>query len=457
MLISKLNSANIVTDADALAYVKAVYSAGGALSFNQQKSINSLFKDLKAADNPWSRIGTLGLFLGGSLTPSLVKAKGTPDFTNSAFIAGDYTDALGLKSTSGSKFIDSGVNASSVYANANFSCGVYFTDDSDSSAGAPSASRMVGSNVASGALEFQIGNGAAGSTGMSTAASKQNPFVGPQLNGFSSGPTTVDVYHNHDRYNTLIAPSPAATLNYTITPFKCISSATTRYARGAMGLYFDGLYMTVAQWVQMSQAFERFMIAIGRVVNKGNMVCFGDSITLGNDSLTTGRWTRQISDYYNLREANMGLPSSELNVQGIVASGINRYTSIARYNPSRVVIAYGTNDIKNTDLTANGDDTMVATYKANLKTVINYCISIGVPVANITCCTSTYFTFGSPSATKMGKYVTAASQAASETGCKFANTYQKMLDNVGSWSSADGIHPDNAGHTFIFQSIRDAV
>lgn len=195
-------------------------------------------------------------------------------------------------------------------------------------------------------------------------------------------------------------------------------------------------------------------------------IFFGDSITIGQGvANANNRWSLLVANTLGLVEDNQGIGATVLqnSAPAAVNNGRDRYyAAIVLRFPTQVFILYGLNDIR-----FNGASFTAAAYQAQLGEVAAGIIASGVPAGNITIGSPPYvnpafYASGSPfdagSVTKHLIYREAARAVAKAYGCKFADVYQTMLVSGGnSLMSADGIHPNDAGHQVIANAMLNAL
>lgn len=205
-------------------------------------------------------------------------------------------------------------------------------------------------------------------------------------------------------------------------------------------------------------------------------VAFGDSITLGTGA------TAARNAYINLLAANAGYGSSRINsgvsnstlqntVQNSVAviggaatdNGRDNYASkVTAYNPLKVVVLYGLNDLRLNDAAYTS-----ALFQSDLDEAIAAIIAAGVTPQNITIGSPPYIPLASyalfspyngGSRVKHAAYTAACAAVATSRGTKYSDVYQYMTDNGGdTLISVDGVHPNDAGHAAIATSLLAAA
>lgn len=115
-------------DADAAKYFSAVEATGATLSTDAKAAIEAFVVGLKA-DGVWDIIVDMALFRGAStLAGALVKLKGSTAMVNNNFVEGDYSPTGGLSGNTSTKFLDTGIAATSVGSLNDHSIGVWVDD-----------------------------------------------------------------------------------------------------------------------------------------------------------------------------------------------------------------------------------------------------------------------------------------------------------------------------------------
>lgn len=186
---------------------------------------------------------------------------------------------------------------------------------------------------------------------------------------------------------------------------------------------------------------------------------FGDSITFGaGASSSANRWSTKLAIALGLSEDNQGISGTVLqNSAPILANnGQDTYTPriLQRY-PSRVYILYGLNDSR-----YNGASFSVANFKTALTQVVQNCLNlgglgvrdiyIGSPPYTNPAFYNSYAPFNAGSTEKHLAYRDASREVASTFGTQWVDVYQGMKDAGGdALMSADGVHPNDAGHQVI--------
>ncbi len=102
-------------DSDVSAWRAAVGAAGGSVSSTTYQAVSKAVRDLKGT-GLWAKIYMLDLCCGADLTSSLVRQK-VPlgiarGYTNTNFVAGDYTEATGRAGDGSTKYLDTLIDAS---------------------------------------------------------------------------------------------------------------------------------------------------------------------------------------------------------------------------------------------------------------------------------------------------------------------------------------------------------
>lgn len=107
------------TDPDASVWAAAVTAAGGTYSQSTLGAVSTFTRAAKSAGY-WSKLTRINLFCGNQLAAALVPLKvggGNATDTNFNFVSGDYTEATGLTGNTTTKYLDTGLNVSTLTLN----------------------------------------------------------------------------------------------------------------------------------------------------------------------------------------------------------------------------------------------------------------------------------------------------------------------------------------------------
>lgn len=212
------------------------------------------------------------------------------------------------------------------------------------------------------------------------------------------------------------------------------------------------------------------------------LIFFGDSITYGygaNNTLgsctvsppTSPCFADLVTTFYSGTEVNYGTVSSCLEATTTsgstcytVPAGINLYTAdllpYAGNNGNYFYILYGTNDIGQY-LQHADTQVSLATYKADLQTIVSALIAAGTPANQIILGQIPY---GAPSATSSSllfAFDGAIAEVAQKNGTLLANTYTALAqcattNNAPSSCMYDTLHPNNTGHANLAAAFEGA-
>lgn len=202
---------------------------------------------------------------------------------------------------------------------------------------------------------------------------------------------------------------------------------------------------------------------------------FGDSITAGTGATTeNNRWPTKLAYAKAVPLLNNGIAGTVLqnsNMQTALPqtdNGRDRYvadllTGINR--SSNYIIAYGLNDLRYAITGAS--EFSVANYVNDYREILQGLLSVGVNPINI-CMVTPYWMpdagytsggagFTGSNRTRHEEYVAAVIALATEMGCTCRDVYTAMKNSAdpASLIGADNIHPNDAGHDFIYQFLSD--
>lgn len=236
-------------------------------------------------------------------------------------------------------------------------------------------------------------------------------------------------------------------LNGHFTLFKARRFGFDFFGTLRAGFYCLGTAMTRQQLVALSLATRNLYKTVGRIVTLPEEAYIGDSITAGFFvSDPNNRWSTKSAVARARWETNFGVPSSSIRVVNADAAPlIDRYQEIIATAPDSYSFMMGTNDLLQ-DGTTNGDPTIIADCKAKMTTVMTAAKATGKPVR------WNGFPF-TPNATlaKASAYETAFADVARQVGASYCSQWLRMADtgNPASLLGGDGVHPNEAGMTFL--------
>lgn len=236
------------------------------------------------------------------------------------------------------------------------------------------------------------------------------------------------------------------------------NAGTNFNSNGVLGALVEATALSQLEAGALSAALDRYHFRVNRK-QALEAVFFGDSITVGvGVTQLTDRYSSQIARRLGLIENNKGFSGMCLqsgSFDGTVASGMSRYNSeIVAQTPSFVFILVGANDIY------RAPDYNVATYQANLQTLVNDCIAAGISAQHIFVGTVPYASDAWYTANPGGSraeaelYAQAARTVAQNTGAILVEVYNTMRDNGAAFLLVpDGLHPNEAGATVIAEAF----
>lgn len=215
----------------------------------------------------------------------------------------------------------------------------------------------------------------------------------------------------------------------------------------------------------------QYFPAVVKKIYTGSLVFSGNSITVGYPLADeSDRYTSVLTAMLGGTEINYGISSSTLEKRSPVdpiccgTNLLDRLSEIPTYTSSYSLLCfmYGMNDWG-----YNGTNYNPTNYVTDYTAAIENALSKGWPPGRILILSPTYpldaaFAFyngingsnAAPTRSVMLAFVEAAESVATATGVRYLDLYQPMAANTPSGLvSADGVHPNEAGHLFIAQTI----
>lgn len=225
------------------------------------------------------------------------------------------------------------------------------------------------------------------------------------------------------------------------------------------GAPYQGLYFlknpTASKVALANNILKSFNAAIGRAL-KPTVPFFGDSITVGLQASPIGNsWVNQLCAERGWTPANHGISGSLLQNTGSTANNMqdraNAMIPIIDTNTPYAISAYGVNDYLSTNPSCTK-----ATFKAGYQVIINTYLSRGLAANKLVLVTPFYSNHPLITA-RMQDHVDAVNELAVTNGNLVYDSFADMVANGGNALLADSTHPNNAGHTLIFNGINNVI
>ncbi len=203
---------------------------------------------------------------------------------------------------------------------------------------------------------------------------------------------------------------------------------------------------------------------------------FGDSISVGYVAVPfpDNGWTYHLTSAFNSIQSNHSVQGSTMEERTpseplgspSMQSLLDDIPTYQGSTDAILIFAYGMNDWGSSGAYPDYNPT---NYILDYTTAIHTAIDKGWPVTHILCVGPSYildqaFTFyhdalggTPPSRSDMLDFIAACQTVANSFGVKYIDTYTVMENNTPSSliNAADGVHPVNAGHLLIYQTIYD--
>lgn len=201
-----------------------------------------------------------------------------------------------------------------------------------------------------------------------------------------------------------------------------------------------------------------------------SIICFGDSITRGESDAVYGGWadrikTRLIKQFMETGKDkvsvfNMGISGETTN--GLIQRFQHEFlTRQAVDKQDTVLFGYGANDLAKQDGNYLVD---IETYIDNLRCCIEFSIEKGANVVLINVTPISALLDGIPNINNrirndetICRYNQALLALSAKYNVDLIDVYTPFNDRKESYLTADGLHPNNAGHELLYQVISSSL
>ena len=445
--------------AETLDFLGRVFEAGGVIDTLTIAAVDRFILRGKRI-GWWSAIKQLWVPVGDFVASKIfIKTPDgiTPAFNN--FVSGDYSQDYGFRLTSNStsKYIDTllvpndhGITSQNIL----FGTIIieHFT--------APTNAYLIGSTPAGAGVSpapFVIpatGSGAIGFSG----SGMNHPYVSSEgvIAMIRYGATSMtsivnDTLSSKGSTPTVVAMDSSVTLYRTKR-----TDNNLYYCNGNLSAYFIGTEISDTLAIDLSRALGYLMKDINRIsFTKPVQRTLSDSIGAGSGSTSYKNSYAGILAYrFGVRDKNNSLPSSRVSTDtASTYSFLNRYPSLADYDPGHIILTGGTNDAVD-DTSTDGNSTLVTTFKNSLTTIItgfqntNHKVIVGSPP---------YRPIANKSINFQALWAAGAAEVAKAKKCPFADLFRAFLDTgTGDTYFPDTLHPNDAGHAIIAEYLYEA-
>jgi lysophospholipase L1-like esterase len=439
-------------DPDAETYFTTV----GITDATQKSAITTFVRGIKALD-AWTSIVDLGIYMGGAaatIANAKVKLKGPAaipsmvDLSGVALTNSNYVANQGVRVTSTNKKLSTGiVPIDQSLSNNNITIMLGMTD----AINATSVYSMLDNDPS--ATTAYIRKDVIGVNPGLTYSPPLRTLT-PYVHSLTSNGNVVFM-HDWNQHNAPVA-MPSVTMDTEYSIFGGKLAGADVFSTGAVGFHLIASYLTPTQVSGITTLVHNLWTALGRKAATKDVVCFGDSITLGVGSTgTTNRYTYLLSQDLGLKENAAGIHSSKLRVDtGTILGGYDRRSILTKYNilgGGKVYIQYGVNDCNND----TGDGTNLDDYRDKLRTIAEELLAYGMSPENVVIGSISWI--NTATTTRQQNYRDKALEAAQLAGCYFADVWQYMNDNGGAALMNDTVHPNNTGHLAMKTALLTAA
>jgi lysophospholipase L1-like esterase len=443
-----------VMNAETTTYAANILAAGGTIGPDVLAAVDDFVTQGKA-DGWWAQLIDCGLFLGSNLATALVKIVAAPgagqSYTNNNFVSGDYSVTAGITNTYGAaKWLQTGVIPSSQSLGAtNLSYGIGVKN-----AGTTSSQGILSEYVASGVPTI-IAYPFAG-IGTVTWTCSYAAAASYFSNGYAAAADGVALQ------NVMTGATSFSSISTEVLLFKTTKFGATYYAETSLCFAFIGESMTLAQLQSLTLAARRLHIrARGDNSFSTTDLFIGDSISNGQaaSNYQTNGWNRLVAAARNANAIQATLPGSTFLVDsGSGLAGVNRLSGLSKIGIRACYIAMGSNDMDSSDVTSNGDPTILSNFRSAMTTA---CQSL--QSQNIRPIVVTPPWNGFATQTKLLAYADAAINGAAAAGASYVDICRPFIATGNAayieatyfgGDSPNYVHPNDAGHSFIANIVK---
>jgi len=197
-----------------------------------------------------------------------------------------------------------------------------------------------------------------------------------------------------------------------------------------------------------------------------SIICFGDSITRGESDADYGGWadrikTRLIKQFVETAKDRVSV--FNLGISGETTDGLMQrfqpelITRLADDNKNTVLFGYGANDLANQDGNAL---VSIGSYADNLSHCIEFTLEKGASVVLINVTPIAAHLDGIPNVNnriRNDETICRYNQALLALSVKYnvdlIDVYTPFNERKEAYLTADGLHPNSAGHELLYQVI----
>jgi lysophospholipase L1-like esterase len=439
-------------DPDAESY----FTAAGITSDTQKSAITTFVRGLKSL-GVWNSIVDLGLYMGGAsatITNAKVKLKypvGIPNMidlsgvalTNSNYVAGE-----GIRVTSNNKKLSTGIIPISHGLSHNNITIMHGVTDAINST---SLYTMLDNDPSATTAYFRKDV-----IGVNPGVAYNPPIrtLTPYVYTITSNSGVIAI-HDWNQHNSAVA-MPTGAMDTEISVFGGKVGGADVFSSCSVGFHLISSYLTTSQISSITTLVNQLWTALGRKSVTKDVVCFGDSITLGVGSTgSVSRYSYLLAQELGLKENPAGVHGSRLRVDtGTILGGYGRRSILTKYNilsGGKVYIQYGVNDCNND----TGNGTNLDDFRDKLRTIAEELLAHGMSPSNVVIGSISWI--NTATTTRQQNYRDKALEAAQLAGCYYADVWQYMNDNGGATLMSDTVHPNNNGHLAIKTALLTAA
>jgi lysophospholipase L1-like esterase len=391
----------------------------------------------------WAKLKVLWVPVGTNATTGAMVPIIGANFTAVNMVSGDYDSVLGITGDAVSKYVNTNFNPTGNVTASDWGYGGFIQNTTKSGvvAGTLTGNTNFISLAASGAYINTVAVGGLGQLPGLCAAQVATTVV----NGWNGGYKSVEA-----AYSTGTLPNVALTL---------LSANGASFSNQSIcGFAVWSPALTADEFLILSNFFRAANLALWRTKFTINLVCVGDSNTVGTGTgvTTANRWSKLLSTSLLLTESNQGVSGTAMsdNHNAVVSAGgdwvtARKIASSSALAPNLLVSALGTNDAQSA--------VSIADFSSDYETWLNYQLSYGVSPSQIILTSPVASTIALINQPLLQQFRTVIQNLAIKYKTGYFDAWLHTSTHTVDWFQSDLLHLNAAGHAGFAQGLLDYI